>query len=344
VNSSCGSQATYWQIASGAMGRDYWKDFVRYGMGFVGGKRKIATMAQVRAGDRMILKRGMSKIVAVGEVVERDGKANGNLDKAWLRDFDGWDLSAYCHVEWHVLENPVPAQGLVYGTIRQVNQEHLRQLAEKVLAEVPAQPSVSPEPVPTNRVEDPEILEFLIRQGLRPAGAEELTAAFRRIRWLAEYYYKECRWEDVREHETRTFLVLPLLLALGWPEQQIKIELAARGAKIDVACFSRPYRRDEAGNANNGDCVLILESKGFSQGLVYAPQQATEYAEHFPACRVVVVSNGYCYKAYLRGKNDLFDASPVAYVNLLNPQDRYPLDPDTVKGCLELLRLLLPSS
>jgi hypothetical protein len=325
------------------MGRDYAEYFIGYGVGRVGGEKHIAKMKQVRDGDRVILKRGMLEVVAVGKVVERDGRATGNSEP-WRWDFDGWDLSAYCNVEWHVPPERCRPRGLNQGTIQRVNQPHLQQLAERLLAETPAQSSVSPEPVPTNRVEDPEILEFLLRQGLRTAGAEELTAAFGRIRGLAKYYYKECRWEDVREHETRTFLVLPLLLALGWPEQQIKIELAARGTKIDVACFSRPYRRDEAGNANNGDCVLILESKGFSQGLVYAPQQAKKYAEHFPACRVVVASNGYCYKAYLRGKNDLFDASPVAYVNLLNPQDRYPLDPDTVKGCLELLRLLLPSS
>jgi len=36
---------------------------------------------------------------------------------------------------------------------------------------------------------------------------------------------------DIREHETRTFLVIPLLLALGWAEQQLKIEMPAAGAE-----------------------------------------------------------------------------------------------------------------
>ena len=334
----------YWQIAAGSLGRDYTDSFLRYGIAFVGGKTQIATMAKVKAGDRMLLKRGLSEVVAVGAVVERDGRAAGNLDKPWLRDFDGWDLSGYCHVEWHCPGKPYRTRGLTRATIQRANQGHLLELAERVLRDVPARSAVSPEPAPTRGVDDAEILEFLIREGLRPSAAEELTTAFRRIRLLARYYYRECTWDDIREHETRTFLILPLLLALGWPEQRLKIELAAGGRRVDVACFSRPFRREAGGRANDQDCALILESKGFSQGLDYAPQQARGYAQHFPNCRAVVVSNGYCYKAYRRESDGAFGQTPSAYLNLLNPQDRYPLDPQNVMGCLQLLQLLLPSS
>lgn len=336
---------TYWQVAAGSLSRDYTQDFLRYGMAFVGGDIQIATMAKTKANDRIILKRGMSEIVAVGEIKEREGKANGNLDKAWLRDFDGWDLSAYCYVEWHVPNKSIPTYGLTRATIQVVHQDHLKKLSEKILAEIHANQKVEPEPSATKKVEDNEILEFLIQEGLRPSAAEDLTTAFRRIRLLARYYYHKCKWEDIREHETRTFLILPLLLSLGWPEQQIKIELGVdKRKRIDVACFSRPYRRDDHDIVNNKDCALILESKGFSQGLDYAPDQAKEYAEHFSNCQVVVVSNGYCYKAYIRGKDGEFRQKPSAYLNLLNPQDSYPLDPINVKGSLEVLRYLLPTS
>jgi hypothetical protein len=334
----------YWQIAAGSSGRDYADAFLRYGMAFVGGEVQIATMARVKTGDRVLLKRGLSEVVAVGVVVQREGKANGNLDKPWLRDFDGWDLSAYCYVEWHVPAFPLQTKGLTRATVQRAGQVHLRDLAERTLRELPVQSGISPEPPPTQPVDDAEILEFLIREGLRPSAAEELTTAFRRIRLLARYYYQHCQWTDIREHETRTFLILPLLLALGWPEQQIKIELGASGKRVDVACFSRPYRRERSGRANDDDCVLVLESKGFSQGLDYAPEQAKAYATHFRNCRVVVVSNGYCYKAYPREAQGHFSLAPSAYLNLLCPQDRYPLDPVNVMGCLESLRVLLPSS
>jgi type I site-specific restriction endonuclease len=179
---------------------------------------------------------------------------------------------------------------------------------------------------------------------LRPANAEELTDTLRRIRLLAGYYYRDCDWDDIREHEARTFLIIPFLIALGWSEQQIKIELGVKDGRIDIAGFRRPYRRDpETRQPNNQDCVLILESKGFSQGLDYAHGQGKEYATQFPKCEVVVASNGYCYKAYRRKTDDTgFEDMPSAYLNLLRPRKSYPLDPGKQNGGLELLSYLMP--
>lgn len=333
----------YWQVSAGYFEREYTEEFLLYGIAFVGADR-LDKIIKVQADDRIILKRGVSEIIAVGVIVERDGKVKGNNDKAWLMDFDGWDLPAYCYVEWHIPEKPIKTKGLSQGAISLVHKDDLKKLAEQILVENPANENICSEPNHTEKVEDAEILEFLIHEGLRVGAAEELTKAFNRIRLLA-HYYRECKWEDIREHETRTFLILPLLLALGWPEQQIKIELGAgKRRRIDVACFSKPYRRDSKNNANNEDCALILESKGFSKGLNYASDQGKEYAKHFPNCPVVIVSNGYCYKAYLRGENGEFQQKPSAYMNLLDPQDKYPLDPENVAGSLDLLRYLLPSS
>ena len=89
----------YWQIAAGSGGRDYAEEFIRYGMAFVGGEKQIATMEGVEIGDRIILKGGVSEIVAAGEVVQRDGKHRGQGDKEWLKDFDGWELEAYFYVD-----------------------------------------------------------------------------------------------------------------------------------------------------------------------------------------------------------------------------------------------------
>lgn len=335
---------TYWQVSAGYYGREYTELFLKHGIAFVGDDRH-ATMDKVKANDRIILKRGISEIIAVGKIVEREGKVNGNKDKAWLMDIDGWDLSAYCYVEWHEPETPIEVKGLTMGAIQAVHKDHIKKLVEEKLLDVQAKMDIEPEPKETGKVEDDEILDFLIREGLRPGAAEDLTATFNRIRLLAKYYQRECKWEDIREHETRTFLILPLLLAIGWPEQQIKIELGTQNRRrIDVACFSKPYKRDSKNKANNEDCALILESKGFSQGLDYAPEQVKNYAEYFPNCPVVVVSNGYCYKAYLRDDNGEFNQDPSAYLNLLDPRDNYPLNPENVKGSLELLKYLLPTS
>ena len=277
--------------------------------------------------------------MAVGEVVDRDGKHRGENDKDWLRDFDGWDQRAYCFVNWHVPNNHLPVKGLTRNTIQNVGKQRLKELAEELISSVPTQQNLDSEPRQTRSVKDQEIVEYLIGQGLRPGAAEDLTATFRRIRLLARYYYDQYDWQNVREHETRTFLVIPLLLALGWAEQQIKIELPVKNVgRADVACFSKPFAR------KNEECVLIVETKGFSQGLDYAHKQAEGYAAQFPNCRVVVVSNGYCYKTWVRQDDGSLPKRPTAYLNLLKPQDRYPLDPDNVQGCLEVLRTLLPYS
>lgn len=332
----------YWQIAAGSGGRDYAEEFIRYGMAFVGGEKQIATMEGVEIGDRIILKGGVSEIVAVGEVVQRDGKHRGQGDKEWLKDFDGWELEAYCYVDWHFPPKPISTSGLTRATIQNVRKKHLTDIADDVIVNVPLAPEPDPQPRDTSPVKDDEILTFLIKQGLRPGSAEDLTVALNRIRLLARYYYNSDDWKEIREHETRTFLIVPLLLALGWAEQQIKIELPVTGKtgkkRVDLACFSRPYR------AEYEECVLLIESKGLSQGLDYAPEQAKGYAAHFPNCKVVVVSNGYSYKAFERTGDGDFPMSPTAYLNLLRPRDRYPIDPDNVDGALKALRLLLPSS
>jgi hypothetical protein len=88
---------------------------------------------------------------------------------------------------------------------------------------------------------------------------------------------------------------------------------------------------------------LLLESKGFQYGLDYAQKQGKGYAKTFPSSGVVVASNGFCYKAFLRTKDKTaFEDKPSAYLNLLRPRDKYPLDPDNVEGGLALLRYLLP--
>ena len=166
----------------------------------------------------------MSRIVAAGEVVERDGQHRGENDKHWLMDFDGWELPGYCFVDWHEPEKETIApKGLTRGTIQNVGNQELRDRADDIISSYPLRDKLDLEPEHTRAIDDREIIDYLIRQGLRPGSAEELTSTFNRIRLLARYYRRYHRWQDIREHETRTFLVIPLLLALGWAEQQIKI-------------------------------------------------------------------------------------------------------------------------
>lgn len=340
----------YWQVAAGSYSRDYSQYFLQYGMAFVGGDDNRKAIKKVQPDDKIILKRGMGEIVAVGRVIERYGKSNGDAieendkKKEWLLDFDGWDLPGYCYVEWHKLAEPLKVKGLTRTTIESIDLPHIKKHADEILFTTPIYPSDPEEPPMVEDLDFREMLSYLINLGLRPSIAEDLTMTINRISLLAQYYSKNCNSDDVREHETRTFLIVPLLLALGWSEQQIKIELGVSHGRVDVACFARAYHRDK-GIANNDECVLILESKGFSQGLYYAHEQGKRYAAFFQSCKVVVASNGYCYKAYDRkkGGND-FEQEPSAYLNLLLPKKKYMLNPESVDGGLKILKYLLPQT
>jgi len=325
----------YWQVAAGSAGRDYSDVFIKYGLAFVGDKKQEATMDLVQPGDYMLLKRGLTEIVAVGEVVVRGGKHRGNGDKKWLQDVDGWDLPAYCFVDWHEPPSPLPVTGLTRATLQKTWDPDIIAAANTCMKSFPVSP-IEPEPKLPDRIDDEQIIEFLVGKGLRIAAAEELTMTFHRIRRLAKYYKENVDWEDVREHETRTFLIVPLLLALGWSEQSIKIEQPVEGGRVDLALFNGPY------NGDSQSAVVLIESKGFAQGLYYAPGQVKGYAMHFPRCKVIFVSNGYCYKAY-EDSGCGFSSEPSAYLNILDPRSAYPLNPK-IHGTFELLRLLLKTT
>lgn len=333
---------TIWQVAAGSDQRDFVDEFLSRGLAFVGGHRQVQAIAQVEPGDLLVLKRGVSQVEAIGQVVVRGSSHCGRGDKHWLRDFDGWDLEAYVYVDWRRPSLAVPSDGLTRGTIARIHKDSLKQAVIQAYSTGEPVGEPIPEPNPTLKVEDEQILASLINHGMSPRLAEELTSAFARIRRLARYYRDECNWRDVREHETRTFLVVPLLQALGWAEQQIKIELAVPRGRIDLACFRRPYRRNDDGQANDGDCELIIETKGFAQGLNLAPDQVKGYAKFYPSTRAVVVTNGYCYKVFSISDGSI-SAVPSSYLNLLDPRNRYPIDPERTAGCLEVLTELMPS-
>jgi hypothetical protein len=150
---------------------------------------------------------------------------------------------------------------------------------------------------------------------------------------MAEYYWDH--GVNILEHETRTFLVIPLLLALGWREQQLKIEYGCKRGKIDIACFSKNHDK----KTTDEDCIMIIETKAFWSGLDFADKQVEGYAECFKNCKKIVSTNGFCYKVFQLDQGGRF--SPVAYLNLLRPSKQYPLD-NTVGGALEAITMLLP--
>ena len=347
--------STYWIVAAGSKGRGYSKLFLRFGMAFFWAKEN--TYKQIKVGDTVILKKrkmGKTGILAAGKVVQRDGRHRGNhykdppdkKDKEWLLDVDGWDLPAWCYVDWRVPDgneaDSVPGLAPRGGTISRVKHPNPRKVADKILATgYPLEGTGYKEPEKTKFVAVQELLETLDRDGLMPSASNEAKNKIEHIRDLAIYYRDHYGWKhNIPEHEARTFLVVPLLLAFGWSEKRIKIELA----NVDIACFSEPY---ENWKESRGSCVAIIETKKFASGLDDAQPQARSYSDKFPNCKVLITTNGYCYKIYLRNEDGSFPGDPYdpsAYINLLNPRDKYPLNPKKGNGALDAIKWLLPNN
>lgn len=100
---------------------------------------------------------------------------------------------------------------------------------------------------------------------------------------------------------------------------------------VDIAFFKEQYSRDD-------EPVMILESKRLWAGLQDAEQQGKDYAEKFPKCSRLTISDGVCYRLYVRTTEGW---RWKAYCNLLRLKDRHPYWAD-IKGAPELFSHLIP--
>jgi len=131
------------------------------------------------------------------------------------------------------------------------------------------------------------------------------------------------------EHEARTFLVVPLLQALGWSEQKIKIEWD----HIDVALFAKPYTKATA----DAHPVFIIETKRYQESVSAAKKQGMKYMKRYKDCRWLLLTDGCRYRLYERHGTRY---CRIAYLNLLKPRLKHPYD-EREGGALELLGTLL---
>lgn len=345
----------YWQVAAGERARDYSDVFLRYGVilmgagnpgsflehpesykGHKGWQRKIVTLAEnMKPDDIVILKKGhgaKGRVLAAGRITS---------SYEWFEPFDdveGWDLRHGRRVEWVKPVSPILVDGLARGTISRVFKGNPKNAAERLLNEGEGAPVEKEDiPPPANSISEEHLVGSLIENGLRPADAEAVIRAIWHVRRLAGWYLFHGR--DLSEHEIRTFLIVPILLALGWSEQRIKIEWN----HTDISLFSDVFKK----GAKTVDPRVILESKRMGMGLEHAERQVQRYAKEFPDCDTLVTSSGARYLLYQKEPGQKWNASNMkekhlrANLNLFILKDRHPYLAD-VGGAPDLLKSLMP--
>jgi len=338
-----------WQVAAGDGERNYWDVFRQFGVMLIGpgtvsgdyrknkdaynnpdnrttyhpAMRLFADEAAEK--DLVVLKRPRGtkwEAVAVGKI------NSGYSFEPVFSDVEGFQLQHCRHVEWKQPTRETLIRGLGRGRFSHVNNERAREAVERLWKEGKREKS-DPIPHDPKKVSHDELIDSLTVKGLPGPNAKRIAKEIERLRHLAKWYEKNDENYDVREHETRTFLIVPLIMSLGWDEEKVKIEWEHK----DVALFDAPY-------SPQSKPLVIIESKRLWDGLGYAPEQAERYAGQYKTCDRFVVSDGIRYKLFTKPKPDRkFRFS--AYLNLLIPTRNHPYEPG-VGGAVSFLWKMNP--
>ncbi len=326
----------HWQVGAGyggesGGGRDYSDVFLDFGVMLIGpgeygeyhnnvrdyqqkkdGRRVKRLVHEVKTGHKVALKRPAGRdqwqVLAVG-VVE-----SGYQWMPVFDDVEGWDIRHGRRVEWRKpADGPQTMGGFTRGTLNKIKKEQTRQAVETIW-ESGKRIETSALPSPLEKLSGEDLMHNLVDHGMEEEEAETFVEVVHRIRDLAQWYRDRVReGVKVKEHETRTFLIVPLLLALGWPEKKLKIEWH----NIDISFFEDPYSED------TDQCVMVLESKKLLESLASRTiNQAHGYADKYPRCRRVVVSDGCSYKLFERRGSTAWRYA--AYLNVLKPRMSHP--------------------
>ena len=262
----------------------------------------------IQRDDIAVLRVGVKSIRAVG-VVESDYSYNSAFS-----DVDGWNISHIRRCRWlwkEGLEWKQPGLGSQGATLRRSRFGGIRKWVaqlnvpeEEFRRELPDLPQEAGRPLSLEDLGD-----YLFKRGLSLEYTEDLVTNLQRIRRLTGWF----SGTGVSEHETTAYVVVPVLLSLGWTQQTMAIEW--RGA--DVALFSQLPRKPE-----NVEMVVEVKKIGFS--LRKAVGQAKGYVKRkeFINCQQIVATDGRRWEIHRLRDGGW---NPFAYFNVRNPRENYPI-------------------
>lgn len=331
-----------WQVSGGTADRDFSKSILfkfgiaTIGPGWFGDFNESEGKYEGKCGKReqSVLKRFCTEINENDIIILKEGNQSGGTIKAVgqikaekyefidiFQRVDGWSLGHCYHVKWkRPSENVKIKRGILQERFGEATNEELIYKAKEIWENGTLVESNAPIPKMAKKLESEEVIATLVQDGyIDDEKGKILKEKIDGIIKMGTWY--EEQWH-ILEAEVKTFLIIPLLLALGWNPQQIKLELKQRDSlkKKDLAVFIEDY--DLEGSANK-DPVFIVEAKRLEKGLVQAEEQVGEYAKKFKTLEYFVTSNGINYYLY-----KMMEDEPKLYavLDILELTERYKFD------------------
>lgn len=354
-----------WQIAAGEQGRYYEDLFMNHNIMFMGPgdfgsfddyiysnqvsaalitnhkKHQISKFVNApKEGDIVLLRKG-HVVLSIGVVADDTYLWDERFD-----DVFGWDLQHTRRVGW---QNELKIEldeiqkydsksnkylSPIFGTRKQIPTftgvedkkiiepiKHLFDMIKKVELG-PLELSV-PDPLSLD-----EFGEELFGKGLANDAVDQVINVIKRQRRLGKWYNTMRGQNRPSEYELVAYLILPLLLGLGWSEQLLAVEWK----KIDLAGFS------STPSANN-NCILVCEAKHMSHPLVTALDQARNYVKKLELinCNRIMLTDGL--RIYLYEKeNEKWEDKPTGYmnINLLRTNHLAPKNTNAIDTLIKL--------
>ncbi len=338
---SGGVEPEYWQVAAGDTRWDYvwlcldW-GLILNGPGGPGpwtenretyrqvlGPQKVSDLVrfceEMKAGDRVVLKLGLSSVYGLG-IVAGPYEWNDHLG-----DVDGWDIQHLRRVNWFWKRGEgdssprFDSRELKLGTTQTLGSVKVREWfdrewtkAGKLEADLAALPRLPSDPPITITVED--IGQALFDHGIAASSISETIDRIADIKRLADWYWRS--ESSPSESETVAHLVVPLLHTLGWTPQRLAVEWS----KIDLALFESVPRTDQT-------LSTVVEVKKMDEACLSAKSQAEGYAraKGRDECRRLIVTDGMRYGVFIRRNDGRFPDYPDAYMNMRRLIKDYPL-------------------
>ncbi len=269
---------------------------------------------EAQRGDVVLLRLGTADVLAAGEIADDTAE--------WLdafSDVDGWDVRHVRRVRWFpntARSFPPKTLGGQVRTFAGVNVGAVREwIAALQVPEANRTRGLVPLPCAGRPLDPGELGRRLFIEGLPSEHVDRLMATLSSLQRVASWYGNDTKRPENRpsEQETVCYLVIPLLLSLGWSQQTVAIQWNY----VDVALFNRMPSSDST-------LACVVEAKLLGRSVFSALGQAREYAVRAgrQGCNRLIVTDGIRYAIHRRAGDDFV---LEAYLNILCMRDSYPV-------------------